>query len=163
MPQRNLENFLDGFSFEEIKEIIFTLIEQYFPVMEDAEKQDFILKLLGKSGDDKLSSMVNRWIAVCMDEGVDPKKLGQQMVTVIDEHAALESLANPEIRTLFVDWMEELEQEILQFSKGKTKLAPEDLTKQFKISKQGADFLLVKMKQEGKIQWIRIFVRSVAI
>jgi len=60
MPQRNLENFLDGFSFEEIKEIIFTLIEQYFPVMEDAEKQDFILKLLGKSGDDKLSSMVNR-------------------------------------------------------------------------------------------------------
>lgn len=60
MPQRNLKNFLDGFSFEKIKEIIFTLIEQYFPVMEDAEKQDFILKLLGKSGDDKLSSMVNR-------------------------------------------------------------------------------------------------------
>jgi len=60
MPLRNLENFLDGFSFEEIKEIIFALIEQYFPVMEDAEKRDFILKLLGKSGDDKLSSMVNR-------------------------------------------------------------------------------------------------------
>ena len=60
MSQRNLENFLDGFSLEEVKEIIFALIEQYFPVMEDAEKQDFIIKLLGKSGDDKLSSMVNR-------------------------------------------------------------------------------------------------------
>ncbi len=87
-----------------------------------------------------------------MDEGVDPKKLCQQMVTVIDEHTALESLANPEIRTLFIDWMEELEQEILQNSKGKSKLTSEDLTEQFKISKQGADFLLVKMKQEGKIQ-----------
>ena len=87
-----------------------------------------------------------------MDEGVDPKKLCQLMVTTIDEHAALESLANPEIRTLFVDWMEELEQEILQFSKRKTQLTSEDLTEQFKISKQGADFLLVKMKQEDKIQ-----------
>ncbi len=60
MSQHTLENYLDGFSFEEIKETIFSLIEQYFPVMEDPEKQDFILKLLGKSGDDKLSSMVNR-------------------------------------------------------------------------------------------------------
>lgn len=60
MPHRTLQNYLDGFSFREIKETIFSLIEQYFPVMEDTEKQDFILKLLGKSGDDKLSSMVNR-------------------------------------------------------------------------------------------------------
>ena len=47
-----------------------------------------------------------------MDEGVDPKNLCRQMVTAIDENAALESLANPEIRTLFIDWMEELEKEI---------------------------------------------------
>jgi predicted HTH transcriptional regulator len=86
-----------------------------------------------------------------MDEGVDPKNLCQQMVTVIDEHAALESLANPEIRTLFIDWMEELEKEILRFSKEKENITSEDLTKQFKISKQGSDFLIGKMKQEGKI------------
>ena len=46
-----------------------------------------------------------------MDEGVDPKNLGQQMVTAIDEYAQVESLANPEIRTLFIDWMEDLEEE----------------------------------------------------
>ena len=60
MSHSTLENFLAGLSFKEIKKTILSLIEQYFPVMEDTEKQDFILKLLGKSGDDKLSSMVNR-------------------------------------------------------------------------------------------------------
>lgn len=86
-----------------------------------------------------------------MDEGIDPKNLGQKMVTAIDEYAELESLANPEIRSLFIDWMEELEQEILRHCKGKTHFVPEDLTEQFKISRQGAGFLLGKMKKDGKI------------
>ena len=74
------------------------------------------------------------------------------MVTTIDEHAELESLANPEIRTLFVDWMEELELEILDFSQVKNEPGIEDLVKRFRISHQGAEFLLKKMKQEGKLQ-----------
>ena len=60
MSEHNLEDFLAGFNLEEIKKMIFSLVDQYLPVMEDPERQDFILKLLGKSGDDKLSSMVHR-------------------------------------------------------------------------------------------------------
>jgi len=60
VPQPTLKEFLDGFSFEEIKAMIFSLIEQYFPVMENTERQDFILKLLGKSDNETLSSLVNR-------------------------------------------------------------------------------------------------------
>lgn len=86
-----------------------------------------------------------------MDEGVDPKNLCRQIVTTIDEHAELESLANPEIRVLFLDWMEELEQEILAYHKVKHELGTEDLTKRFGVSRQGAEFLLKKMKQEGKL------------
>lgn len=73
------------------------------------------------------------------------------MVTTIDEHAELESLANPEIQTLFIDWMEELEQEILDYHKIKDELGTDDLTQRFGISRQGAEFLLKKMKQEGKL------------
>lgn len=60
MSEKKLQELLAGFDLDQIKQAIFSLIEQYFPVMEDAERQQFVLKLLGKSGDDKLSSMVNR-------------------------------------------------------------------------------------------------------
>ena len=86
-----------------------------------------------------------------MDEGVDPKNLCRQIVTTIDEHAELESLANPAIRTLFIDWMEELEHEILDYRKLKDELNTDDLTKRFGISLQGSEFILKKMKQEGKL------------
>jgi hypothetical protein len=60
MIENSFQKHLAGYSVEQIKELIFSLVDQYFPVMNDIERQDFILKLLGKSGDDKLSSMVHR-------------------------------------------------------------------------------------------------------
>ena len=87
-----------------------------------------------------------------MDEGVDPKNMCQLMVTVIDEYAELESLANPEIRTLFIDWMEELEEEVLGFYDKTQEIIPKDLAERFKISRQGAEFLIEKMKKERKIR-----------
>ena len=86
-----------------------------------------------------------------MDEGVDPKDMCRRMVTSIDEHAELESLANPEIRALFVDWMEELESEVLSLYRERKHLETEDLRAYFKISRQGAQFLLEKLRKEGKI------------
>jgi hypothetical protein len=87
-----------------------------------------------------------------MDEGVDPKNMCQRMVTVIDEYAELESLANPEIRTLFIDWMEELEAEVLAYCDKTQEIIPDDLAARFKISRQGAEFLIEKMKKENKLK-----------
>jgi hypothetical protein len=60
MPKNPLEKFLDGYGLDEIKKMLFALIEQVFPVMDSSEKQDFILKLLGETGDEKLPSMVSK-------------------------------------------------------------------------------------------------------
>ena len=86
-----------------------------------------------------------------MDEGVDPKDMCRRVVTALDEHAELESLANPQIRALFVDWMEELGSEVLGLYRERENLSPEDLRAHFKISRQGAQFLLEKLRKEGKI------------
>ena len=86
-----------------------------------------------------------------MDEGVDPKDMCRRVVTSIDEHAELESLANPEIRALFVDWMEELESEVMGLYRERKHLETEDLRVHFKISRQEAEFLLEKLRKEGKI------------
>jgi hypothetical protein len=86
-----------------------------------------------------------------MDEGVDPKDMCRKVVTTLDQYAQLESLAIPHIRSLFIDWMEELEGEVLAFIRKARLAKPENLTDQFRISRQGAEFLLGKLKQEGKI------------
>ena len=60
MTKRSWVSLIPKLTIEEMKKMIFSLTEEIFPVMEVSEKQAFIVKLLGKSGDDKLSSMASR-------------------------------------------------------------------------------------------------------
>ena len=60
MTKRNWVSLIPKLTIEEMKKMIFSLTEEIFPVMEVSEKQAFIVKFLGKSGDDKLSSMASR-------------------------------------------------------------------------------------------------------
>jgi hypothetical protein len=60
MAEKSWLSMISKLTLEEMKKMILSLAEQLFPVMERSEKQAFIVKLLGLSGDDKLSSMASR-------------------------------------------------------------------------------------------------------
>jgi hypothetical protein len=60
MAKKDWVSLIPKLTLEEMKKMIFSLTEEIFPVMEVDEKQAFIIKLLGRSGDDKLSSMASR-------------------------------------------------------------------------------------------------------
>ena len=60
MAKKDWVSLIPKLTVEEMKKMIFSLTEEIFPVMEVGEKQAFIIKLLGRSGDDKLSSMASR-------------------------------------------------------------------------------------------------------
>jgi hypothetical protein len=60
MGEKSWVSMIPKLTLEEMKRMILSLSEQLFPVMEAAEKQAFLVKLLGLSGDDKLSSMAGR-------------------------------------------------------------------------------------------------------
>ena len=77
-----------------------------------------------------------------MDEGVDPKDMCQSLVADVIQDAEIEEIAVPEIRALFKDWMEELDQEIWRLIAAQPNITPEKLAKEFRISKEAAAFLL---------------------
>ena len=60
MAKKDWVSLIPKLTLEEMKKMIFSLTEEILPVMGVAEKQAFIIKLLGKSDDYKLSSMASR-------------------------------------------------------------------------------------------------------
>ncbi len=85
-----------------------------------------------------------------MDEGVDPTKMCQTLVNRVAASRQLQAISHPEITGLFEDWLDELEEEVLSsINHGNT--TPAKLTSQLSLSLAGADFLLTKLKREGKI------------
>ena len=86
-----------------------------------------------------------------MDEGVDPTKMCQTLVEKVAQSKQLSAVAAPEVIDLFESWLEELEGEVIDFTKRTDSLDPMDLAEGLGLSRSGADFLVTKLKREGKI------------
>jgi hypothetical protein len=90
-------------------------------------------------------------MATCMDEGVDPTDMCQSMIDRVARSKQLTSISEPEILSLFEDWLEELDGEVVAFVKKTGSKNPFDLAKGCGLSRSGAEFLITKLKREGKL------------
>jgi len=59
MRQEQINKITSKMSVNQIKDLIVSLMEQIFPVLDEPAKKDLILKIVGKSGDEEISSMVH--------------------------------------------------------------------------------------------------------
>ncbi|MBA2849047.1 winged helix-turn-helix domain-containing protein [Thermosulfuriphilus ammonigenes] len=78
----------------------------------------------------------------------------QRLVSTVDIRRKLSQVAPEAIVSLFEDWLEELEEAILNHIKEYPTISDEELAEQLKISKEGVTFLLDRMVKEGKIRSI---------
>ena len=86
-----------------------------------------------------------------MGEGVDPTQMCQSLVNKVTQSKQLMAISNPEVLVLFEDWLEELEDEVITFTGQHENLTAEELAKKLGLSFRGADFLISKLKREGKM------------
>ena len=86
-----------------------------------------------------------------MDEGVDPTDMCQSMVERVARSKQLTAVAEPEILSLFEDWLEELDGEVVAFVNKTGSTDPFDLAKGCGLSRSGAEFLITKLNSEGKL------------
>ena len=86
-----------------------------------------------------------------MGEGVDPTQMCQSLVDKVAQSEQLSAITDPEVLTLFEDWFEELEEEVLRLAKTKSALDEEGLAANLGVSRRGAAFLLSKLKRQGKL------------
>ncbi len=71
-----------------------------------------------------------------------------QAVRQTNENAAY---ATPELRDLFDDWLEQVENEVLAFLSKKDDASVEELSEALGITEQSAIFLLSKLTRQGKL------------
>ena len=86
-----------------------------------------------------------------MGEGVDPTQMCQTLVDKVAQSKQLRAITDPELLVLFEDWLEELEEEVIEAVKAQGPQEAEELARKLGLSGRGADFLLSKLKREGKL------------
>jgi hypothetical protein len=79
------------------------------------------------------------------------KEMFERMVKDTEAEDELSKYATSELRALFEDWLIHLEEEIIAFALEREKTRPEDVAEAFKISKESANFILVRLAQKNNI------------
>jgi hypothetical protein len=86
-----------------------------------------------------------------MGEGVDPTKMCQTLVDKVNRSKQLRAVTEPEILVLFENWLDELEDEVVEAVRQNPDAAPLHLAEKLGLSKNGAMFLIAKLEREKKI------------
>ncbi|MDP3481470.1 MAG: hypothetical protein Q8R88_17015 [Desulfoprunum sp.] len=84
-----------------------------------------------------------------MGEGVDPTQMCQSLVAKVAQSKQLMAITDPELLVLFEDWLEELEEEVVQYVDRNGPVDADRLARDLGLSQRGARFLLSKLQREG--------------
>ena len=86
-----------------------------------------------------------------MDEGVDPTQMCQTLVSKVAQSRQLMAVTDPEILILFESWLDELEDEVVACAQLHPAMDKADLAESLGISRSGVEFLLAKLRRDGKL------------
>ena len=117
--------------------------------MSDEEKQKW-MHHMRECGGPMMGMMMGRMHGQGV-KGHTPWDLCRDMVSSIRQTHRVAAMATPEVQGLFEDWVEQIEQEMLDFLKDKKAADVKDIAEHFKISKDSAYYFLTKLAQKGKI------------
>jgi len=87
-----------------------------------------------------------------MGEGFSPMEMCRQMTEAVTRTSDMAAYATPELRGLFNDWLEQVEEEVIAFVKATGNAHAKDVADKLKISLESAVFLLSKLAREGKLE-----------
>lgn len=74
----------------------------------------------------------------------------QSLVDKVAQSKQLMAVAHTEVLTLFENWLEELEEEVIRHAAGK-ETDPTSLAESMGLSRSGAVFILAKLTREGRL------------
>lgn len=175
MMRKLMEKFFSEMSQESKQEMMETMLKQFFSSMTAEEKEktmknmmpdmmETIMKegplgmmktMMGK-GPGRMTGMMAK--LMCCDEdseekGEMPWDLCKKFMSSMTESVETAKFATPEIRGLFEEWTQQVEEEILQFVKKEGKADPEQIAKHFKLSVDSAIFFLTRLAKKRKVSF----------
>lgn len=178
--EKMMENMMGNMSAEEKKDMMDKMMEGFFSTMTKEEKQEMMNSMMPKmmeqmmGSDNKGSSGMMGMMGSMMggkgsmmdmmssmmgsksdkdssDSGSGPMDMCKKMMSTISQSSDIATFATPEVRQMFEEWVQQVDEEILGLVKENNLITPEQVAEKLKISKNSAIYFLSRLAQKGKI------------
>ena len=93
-----------------------------------------------------MSNMQNK------DNSFNPKQMCESMMKSVESTAKLAGQANSEVQMLFEEWLEQVEEELLEILKDEQNLDIQNISNKLRVSEESVLYFLSKLVREKKIE-----------
>ena len=156
LKEKMMEEMMNKMSPEERKEMMEKLMESFFSKMTGEEKQKMMGEMISRMipGGGGMMGMMSTIMGgkKASEWGFNPMEMCKKMMNSISQTSEIASFATPEVRGLFEEWAQQIEEEILSFIKEKGSIHPQEIAAHLKISKESVHYFLSRLAQKAKIQ-----------
>src|SRR4030042_889163 len=162
LKEKMMDSMMGNMSKEEKMDMMNKMMDSFFSNMSDEEKKEMMNNMMpkmmqnmmgGKKG--SMMDMMRNMMGGNKDsnnEDFNPMDMCKEMMSNMKQSNKIATMSTPEIRGLFEDWVEQIENEVFEFIKGKEEYDVEEIAKNFKISKESAYYFLTRLAQKNKIK-----------
>jgi len=165
-----MENQFRGMSSDDKKQMMDTMMDKFFSSMSEDEKKEMMSgmmpKMMGqmmgdgsKMGNNPMMGMMSMMMGKgknSSDSGTEnkmPWDMCKDMMSGIRETANTAKFATAELRGLFDEWCQQIEQEILNYIKEKNSINVEELVEKFSLSEESIKYLLGRLATKNLIDF----------
>jgi hypothetical protein len=90
-------------------------------------------------------------MATCVAEGIDPSRMCKTLMDKVADSEQLSSTADPGLLILFEDWLERLEEEIIELSRREGLTGASSVSRKLGLPKRTCELLIDRLKMKGKL------------
>ena len=174
IKDKMMESMMDKMSKEEKLAMMDTMMDKFFDDFTPEDKQKMMGQMMpkmmgggmnmmgmmkgmmsgmmGRMSDGSTAETAEEGEDCCGDVAFNPMEMCRSMMTSIGKSHEMAEFATPELRGLFQDWVQQIEEEILAYvntEKGDSK----KIAEHFKLSEESVIYILGKLAQKGKINF----------
>jgi hypothetical protein len=167
-----MDQFFSAMPADDKQNMMDSMMETFMGAMSQEDKQAMMQKVMaGVTGVDAnpikgmgpsmmggnpggMMGMMMNMMSGMMDGAEDkemPWDMCRKMMGNIGKASDLAAYATPELRTLFEEWLEQINDEVVAFIKKEGKADPATIADHFKISRESIHYILGKLAQSGRI------------
>jgi hypothetical protein len=158
--EKMMESMLGKMSSQEKTEMMEKMMEKFFEGMSAEERQKLMQNMMPKMMRQMMGGgpMMGMMGAMMGDQdnadkkGFNPMEMCMKMMPLMMKSFRPEESIPSDLRGLFNDWVQQIEEEILKFTKENPAADAERVAEHLRMSKDSVKYLLERMEKEGKIR-----------
>lgn len=82
---------------------------------------------------------------------MNPIEMSKEVLAAISHTYELAFYATPELRSMFNDWLGEIERLVVSYVDARKRADPREIASHFKLTRDSVIFIMSKLTREGKI------------